>query len=511
MTQLNNRFTAALFALFLACPVFAGRAPIFEITEEQEQQLREEEEKKRQAEKEFEAEGPSPDEADQPGAAEQPRPMPTAEPQSPAGEVPFWSQGFREIKTLEYMLTAEAWHYRVFGLMRLERFQGETVAGCIVRAMDDPAWQVRCFALRAAARNDVQVPEGKFDLEPEARVIRMAQRVGVPVALEQVRRIAGKEMRSRTPERVVLGIEIAARSGDEKLLKTAKGRLSDLLMKMNSAVLVTVGDRLAELMQVPAMSSVSAWQHRLKNQGGGLSFPEFEPINDAIKGQPIAPIAEMGGEDFLHTVDYLDTMHTQDLQIGVIIDGTGSMGHVIHRAQGQTNRLMLTLNDLAKSMEMGVIIYRDEGDDPMLEAVQMTDKLSKVRGFLFKVEAKGGGDFPEAVYEALYAARKLDWSSKAVKQAVLIADAPAHEENLAEIKNTATALKKSGVTVNTLIIGSNPETKKTLEHVAKWGGGEMMPLAQGDDLAKLVFHLVIDEKMHTTFDHLYDLYVEMGL
>lgn len=428
------------------------------------------------------------------------------------GEIPYSEQSAKELDQLLYLMQEEAWHYRCFGLFRLERFTGEEVNAAILKALSDKDWQVRCFALRAAARHGVSVPEGAFDKETEARVIRMAQRVEVPISPVQVKRVAEKEMRSKMPERAVLGIEIAARSGDDKLESMAKRRLGQLLQGMTPAVQVTIGDRLAALLGIkPAPQTLQAWEQVIEKKGANLRFPEFEPLTEAIRAQPISPIAQMDAKAFLEAVDYIDTLHKQDLQIAVLIDGTGSMGSVIAQAQGQTNRLMLTLNDLAQSMEMGVVVYRDTGDRPMLEAVQMTDKVSKVRSFLFEVKAQGGGDFPEAVYDGLSALMQLNWDSVTVKQAVIITDAPAHEENLKSIETMVKGMRKDGLTIHALMLSGHPQTKACLEMISKAGGGTLKPMSQAGDLAKTVLHYVVDPKMHETFDHLYDLYVEMGM
>ena len=515
--------TCLLFTLFLICPAMADRVKIFDIPEEFLEELTERDKDKDILAEDDEhddaddaaedvADDDAGDAADDDGNHNKPKIPVVKDPVQTPGEVPFWEQHVRVVKTLEYLLTADAWHYRCFGLLRLERFTGPEVGECVLRAMQDPDWQVRCFALRAAARRGVEVPEGFFDKEPEAKVIRMAQRIGVEINPVHLKRTAEKELRSRVPERAVLGIEIAARSGDPKLVSQAKKRLAQVLQGMNPAVLVTVGDRLAELLDLPhAPTSVAAWQQYLKANAKTLKFPEFVPLNETIRKEAMAPIALMSDKAFLRLVDYVDNLHQQDLQIAVLIDGTGSMGGAIAKAQGQTNRLMITLNDLAQSMEMGVVVYRDEGDKPMLEAVQMTGKITKVRGFLFKVKAQGGGDFPEAVNQALGALGHLNWSSQAMKQAVIITDAPAHKENMEAIQKKLKRMRSDGITLHALTTNDTEETTACLGQIVEWGGGTMKELSESSDLAKTVLHYVIDPKMHDNFDYLYDIYVELGL
>lgn len=59
------------------------------------------------------------------------------------GQIDYEKQDARERKMLEYLLSAEEWHYRCFGLFRLERFKGEPVGVAITKALSDEAWQVR--------------------------------------------------------------------------------------------------------------------------------------------------------------------------------------------------------------------------------------------------------------------------------------------------------------------------------------------------------------------------------
>lgn len=426
------------------------------------------------------------------------------------GDIPFASQTEQEARLLDILLLAENWHYRCFGLLRLERFMGDQVGQHILTMLGDPHWQVRCFAIRAAVRKGVAIPEGSFDAEEEPRVLRMAQRAGVAVPVEVVERYAEREMRSNVPERVILGIEVAAYSGDEALQRAAMRKTGQLLANMNNTIHVTIGDRLAAMLGLPAApASVEQWRAYLQANRGNLAFPEFEPTTDAVLAEPIAPIALFDPMEFTSAINYLDTLHEQDMEIAVVIDGTGSMGHVIQRAQAQTNRLMLILNDLAKSMRMGVIIYRDRADRPTTEFHRLDDDIMAVRRFLFQVEAKGGGDFPEAVYDGLSEVYGLGWSREANKQIVIVADAPAHENTMRDIQGQVTEMGRNGIPVHTLVVGEHAQTVECLEQIAQWGRGRSVTLEAAQDLGKTVMHFAIEPTMHESFDHFYDLYVKL--
>lgn len=359
---------------------------------------------------------------------------------------------------------------------------------------------------------DVPIPPGTFDEESDPRVVRIAQRVEIPMPEAQVAKVARKELSSRAPERIVLGIELASRLDDEKMQAAAKKRLGQILENINTAVLVTIGDRLQELLGIEQrLITLSSWEQYIKVYGKGLEFPEFKPMHDKIRAHASPPIAALGTEKFMEVIDYLDNLNQQELELMVAIDGTGSMGGVIAQAQGQTNRLMITLNDLAKSMEMGVIIFRTHGDRPMLETLPLQKNIAKVRGFLFKVEAKGGGALPEAIYEAMGAVYGIGWSRDATRQMIIIADEPTQPQTHDDLRERAGELRDNGVPVHTVSAGAGAQAKKSMQDLAEWGGGQNVELSETDDLAMVVIRLLTQPQLHPSFEHLYELYIEMGM
>lgn len=435
-------------------------------------------------------------------------------PPANVGSTPYSTQKDDEKQLLEHALMSDEWHYKVFGLFRLERFVGKEVDEHILKALKDEDWQVRCFAIRTAIRKGVEIPEVTFDEETEPRVIRIAQRLEVPIDLEQVIDVAEDELRSREPERIVLGIEIASRSGDEKLLAGAKKRLSQLLKKMNTAVLVTVGERLEKLLGVDySLDTLYEWQNYIKRHGHVLEFPEFVSRIKDIRAEDMSPIARLDAKGFAQVIDYFDGLSQKDLELMIGIDGTGSMGGVITQAQAQTNRLMLTFNDLANSMEMGFVIFRTHSDRPMLQGQPLTDNLGKLRSFLFEVEAKGGGPKPEAIYEALGAMSKVGWSKGAVGQIIIIADEPAQSVTLPDIRTAATSFRERGIPVHCVVAGYDERAKDSFEGIAQWGGGVCIELndTETEDLGKVIIGLLVEDKVRPSFDHLYDLYIDLGI
>jgi len=101
------------------------------------------------------------------------------------------------------------------------------------------------------------------------------------------------------------------------------------------------------------------------------------------------------------------------LDIAFIIDATGSMGAYIEEAKNSIRDIInSTLNDLKEAfpenyndkLKFSIVAYRDH---PPQDNSFVTDKLDfttsdNAINYLSKLEASGGGDFPEAVMDGMY-------------------------------------------------------------------------------------------------------------
>jgi hypothetical protein len=86
-------------------------------------------------------------------------------------------------------------------------------------------------------------------------------------------------------------------------------------------------------------------------------------------------------------------------------------------------------NQITGSMRYSSVFYRDFGDDYVTKATPFTTNKNDITGFVQQQSAGGGGDFPEAVEEALKTAMQQSWSSTAkAKILFLILDAPVHDD-----------------------------------------------------------------------------------
>ena len=116
-----------------------------------------------------------------------------------------------------------------------------------------------------------------------------------------------------------------------------------------------------------------------------------------------------------------------------VFDATGSMGDELRYLQAEMKDVIARAKEATGGLAIrtGAVVYRDHGDDYLTRISRLTEDLSTTQAFIDKQEANGGGDYPEAVPEALMAAlNSAGWDSNArARIAFLILDAPCHEDS----------------------------------------------------------------------------------
>ena len=130
------------------------------------------------------------------------------------------------------------------------------------------------------------------------------------------------------------------------------------------------------------------------------------------------------------------------VDIVMCIDATGSMAPIIDEVKKNAisfyEKFIESMEENDKEVEtlrIKVIAFRDYGvdDEPMVQSEFFTlpDQNDEFRAYVAGIEAKGGGDIPEAVHTALEVGlTQLQWHSSAYsKMAFIILDAPAHKDH----------------------------------------------------------------------------------
>lgn len=127
------------------------------------------------------------------------------------------------------------------------------------------------------------------------------------------------------------------------------------------------------------------------------------------------------------------TKLSEQVDVMFVVDTTGSM-------EDELNYLEAELKDVVKRVanehanQLGIRIsanfYKDKYDDYIVKPYPFTTDIDKVIGQFSKEDADGGGDFPEAVDQALRdAIHEHKWSEEArARLLFLVLDAPPHDD-----------------------------------------------------------------------------------
>ena len=135
------------------------------------------------------------------------------------------------------------------------------------------------------------------------------------------------------------------------------------------------------------------------------------------------------------------------LDLVLAIDTTGSMGDEIRYLQGELAGILTGIRARHPGLDVrvGFVFYRDEGDEYVTATVPLSRDFTAAQGELRRQYATGGGDYPEAMDQALIRAANQPWRADAVKTLLLVADAPPHDEHMGTAWLAAEHLRASRV------------------------------------------------------------------
>lgn len=127
-------------------------------------------------------------------------------------------------------------------------------------------------------------------------------------------------------------------------------------------------------------------------------------------------------------------VNAEKLDIVFAIDATGSMKDDIEKLREDLIPEIKRIFSKEKDVRIAVLFYRDYGDtfkymDLPVKCFDFTRSFKTFKEQLYSIKILGreGGDIPEAVYEAMFAASEFyKWRGDAQKEIILIGDAEPH-------------------------------------------------------------------------------------
>ena len=161
------------------------------------------------------------------------------------------------------------------------------------------------------------------------------------------------------------------------------------------------------------------------------------------------------------------------IQIVFALDATGSMSGLIDAAKEKIWSIAgsLAQADPAPDIEIGLLFYRDRGDEFITRQVALSGDIDDVYEKLMQINADGGGDTPESVNQALHEAiTKFKWDSSfnTYKTVFLVGDCPPHMDYRNDIKYpvSCSLAKQKDIVLNTILMGSDQIAMRIWKEIA---------------------------------------------
>lgn len=145
------------------------------------------------------------------------------------------------------------------------------------------------------------------------------------------------------------------------------------------------------------------------------------------------------------------TQIPSQVDIHFMVDATGSMGDELEYLKVELNDVISRLNTQYPNLQFryGSVFYRDNGDEYLTRIKSFTTEKNELVEFIKNQYANGGGDYPEAVHEALsVSVFNQDWGKEnRASLCFLLLDAPPHSDApiISSINQTTQAAAAKGI------------------------------------------------------------------
>ena len=182
---------------------------------------------------------------------------------------------------------------------------------------------------------------------------------------------------------------------------------------------------------------------------------------------------------------------TPKIEVSFVLDTTGSMGQLIGGAKQKiwTIARQVVAGRPTPAIKLGLIGFRDRGDQYVTKVFDLSDDLDAVYGHLMDFQVGGGGDTPESVNQALNeAVTKISWSkdSNTLKLIFLVGDAPPHMDYPDDVKypETVRLAKEAGIVIVAIQCGTYAATTPVWQDIAGTSGGGFVQIDQSGGMTR---------------------------
>ncbi len=187
------------------------------------------------------------------------------------------------------------------------------------------------------------------------------------------------------------------------------------------------------------------------------------------------------------------------LDLIFVIDLTGSMWDDIEEVQEQASAIVDEVSEVS-GYRIAIVGYRDLPDPVTFEDYPFSRDKEEILANINSLTTTGGGDTPEAVYEALLRAINTeaigDWRDDVSKAIILMGDAPPHEKGdigspPADYKYTLEDVAEAAYEVDpaniySVVIGDNSDAAEKFEELADETDGSFFSAADAEDVPERI-------------------------
>lgn len=182
-------------------------------------------------------------------------------------------------------------------------------------------------------------------------------------------------------------------------------------------------------------------------------------------------------------IDRVPSRVVGDHAIDVVfaVDTTGSMGGLLDGAKRTVWSIATHIRktDPNANLRIGLVAYRDLGDEYVTKPFALTNDLDAVYQELASYVAAGGGDAPEDVDAALDQTLRMKWRPDARKLVFVVGDQPpATRGEVPPYDQTVRDAAARGITINAIRCGWEDTTEVAFRTIARLGGGEYSTIQQ---------------------------------
>lgn len=216
--------------------------------------------------------------------------------------------------------------------------------------------------------------------------------------------------------------------------------------------------------------------------GGAASLLVFGAVaspRHPIAPPPVAPIATPA------PIAQKPPTARPQVELVFALDTTGSMSALLEGAKKKIWEItrFVAQGQPAPELRIGLIAYRDVGDEYVTRFYDLSDDLDAVYQNLSALSAGGGGDTPEHVAKALHeAVNRASWSpsKNTLRIIYLVGDAPPHTDykDGFDYRAITRAAKERGIRINTIRCGADRDTEVAWNEIAGGAAGEYASIDQ---------------------------------